>query len=104
MLAKNKVVVNEHVIISSSKGGGRDRQKMKNKLKKTLTNLWSGELATVLAVFLLLFALVEWINYFEWRLSYSYNPAVVIRYTLQRKLKRSKIAKEIEQSGKVCML
>lgn len=60
--------------------------------------------ATVLAVFLLLFALVEWINYFEWRLSYSYNPAVVIRYTLQRKLKRSKIAKEIEQSGKVCML
>ena len=60
--------------------------------------------AAVLAVFLLLFALVEWINYFEWRLSYSYNPAVVIRYTLQRKLKRSKIAKEIEQSGKVCML
>ena len=76
---------------------------MKNKLKKTLTNLWSGELAAVF-VFLLLFALVEWINYSEWRLSYSYNPAVVIRYTLQRKLKRSKIAKEIEQSGKVCML
>ena len=102
MLAKNKVVVNEHVIITSPKGG-RDRQKMKNKLKKTLTNLWSGELAAVF-VFLLLFALVEGINYFEWRLSYSYNPAVVIRYTLQRKLKRSKIAKEIEQSGKVCML
>ena len=109
---------------------------MKNKLKKTLTNLWSGELAAVFVfwldyflfkwldhtmfkdrifgtgifssifftLFLLLFALVEWINYFEWRLSYSYNPAVVIRYTLQRKLKRSKIAKEIEQSGKVCML
>ena len=44
------------------------------------------------------FAVIEWINYFKWQLSYSLNPAVLLKYILQRKLWKSKIAKEIEKA------
>lgn len=44
------------------------------------------------------FAVIEWINYFKWQLSYSLNPAVLLKYILQRKLQKSKIAKEIEKA------
>ena len=44
------------------------------------------------------FAVIEWMNYFKWQLSYSLNPAVLLKYILQRKLRKSKIAKEIEKA------
>ena len=44
------------------------------------------------------FAVIEWINYFKLQLSYSLNPAVLLKYILQRKLRKSKIAKEIEKA------
>ena len=53
---------------------------------------------TVLAAGLLLFALVEWINYYVWRLSYSYDPSVLIGLIRRGKLKKSKIAMEIEEN------
>jgi hypothetical protein len=55
---------------------------------------------TVVSMALLLFALVEWINYFMLRLSYGYNPAVIIRLIKNGKLKKSKIADEIKSSVK----
>ena len=44
-----------------------------------------------------IFALIEWVNYYQLQLSYSLNPAVLCRYIRYRKLKKSKIAKEIEK-------
>ena len=44
-----------------------------------------------------MFALIEWVNYYLLQLSYSLNPAVLWRYFRHRKLKKSKIAKEIEK-------
>ena len=44
-----------------------------------------------------MFALIEWVNYYLLQLSYSLNPAVLWRYLRHRKLKKSKIAKEIEK-------
>ena len=44
-----------------------------------------------------IFAVIEWVNYYLLQLSYSLNPAVLWRYLRQRKLKKSKIAKEIEK-------
>ena len=44
-----------------------------------------------------MFALIEWVNYYLLQLSYSLNPAVLWRYIRYRKLKKSKIAKEIEK-------
>lgn len=43
------------------------------------------------------FAVIEWVNYYLLQLSYSLNPAVLWRYLRHRKLKKSKIAKEIEK-------
>ena len=45
-----------------------------------------------------IFAVIEWVNYYKLQLSYSINPSVLFRYVLQKKLKRSKIAEEIEKS------
>lgn len=59
----------------------------------------SSVFATVLSSGLILFALVEWVNYYTWRLSYSYNPAVLIGLIRRGKLKRSKIALEIAELG-----
>ncbi len=44
-----------------------------------------------------IFAVIEWLNYYLLQLSYSLNPAVLWRYLRHRKLKKSKIAKEIEK-------
>ena len=53
---------------------------------------------TLIAVVLWIFALIEWINYFHWQLSYSLNPLVFLSKVAKRKLRKSKIAKEIEKS------
>ena len=47
-----------------------------------------------------IFAVIEWINYYKLQLSYSLNPVVLLKYIMQRKLRRSKIAKEIEKVKK----
>lgn len=52
----------------------------------------------IISVAIWFFAVIEWINYFKWQLSYSLNPAVLLKYILQRKLQKSKIAKEIEKA------
>ena len=53
---------------------------------------------TLIAIVLWLFALIEWINYFHWQLSYSLNPLVLLNKVAMRKLRKSKIAKEIDKS------
>ena len=52
----------------------------------------------IISVAIWFFAVIEWMNYFKWQLSYSLNPAVLLKYILQRKLRKSKIAKEIEKA------
>lgn len=54
---------------------------------------------SIISVAIWFFAVIEWINYFKWQLSYSLNPAVLLKYILQRKLRKSKIAKEIEKAA-----
>ena len=57
-----------------------------------------GEVSTFIISFSIwIFALIEWVNYYQLQLSYSLNPAVLWRYIRYRKLKKSKIAKEIEK-------
>ena len=57
-----------------------------------------GEVSTFIIAFSIwMFALIEWVNYYLLQLSYSLNPAVLWRYLRHRKLKKSKIAKEIEK-------
>ncbi len=53
---------------------------------------------TLVAITIWLFALIEWINYFHWQLSYSLNPLVLLSKVANKKLRKSKIAKEIDQS------
>lgn len=53
---------------------------------------------SIISLAIWFFAVIEWINYFKWQLSYSLNPAVLLKYILQRKLRKSKIAKEIEKA------
>ena len=53
---------------------------------------------TLVAIAIWLFALIEWINYFHWQLSYSLNPLVLLSKVAKRKLRKSKIAKEIGKS------
>ena len=50
----------------------------------------------VLATLIQLFALIEWVNYFLVRLSYSLNPLVLWKRITKRKLEKSRIAKELE--------
>ena len=57
-----------------------------------------GDVSTFIISFSIwMFALIEWVNYFLLQLSYSLNPAVLWRCLRHRKLKKSKIAKEIEK-------
>ena len=57
-----------------------------------------GEVSTFIISFAIwMFALIEWVNYYQLQLSYSLNPAVLWRYIRHGKLKKSKIAKEIEK-------
>ena len=47
-----------------------------------------------------IFAVIEWVNYYKLQLSYSLNPVVLLKYIMQRKLRRRKIANEIEKVKK----
>lgn len=49
----------------------------------------------ILATLIQLFALIEWINYYLLRLSYSLNPLVLWRRITKGKLEKSRIAKEL---------
>ena len=49
----------------------------------------------ILATLIQLFSLIEWINYFLVRLSYSLNPLVLWKRITKGKLEKSKIAKEL---------
>ena len=53
---------------------------------------------SLIAIAIWLFALIEWVNYFHWQLSYSLNPLVLLSKVAKRKLRKSKIAKEIDRS------
>ena len=45
-----------------------------------------------------IFDVIEWVNYYKLQLSYSLNPVVLLKYILQRKLRKSKIVNEIDKS------
>ena len=49
----------------------------------------------IIATLIQLFALIEWINYFLLRLSYSLNPLVLWKRITKGKLEKSRIAKEL---------
>lgn len=49
------------------------------------------------AIFILAFAVIEWINYYKIRLSYSYNPLVLLKRIKNGKLSKSRLAKEISK-------
>lgn len=49
----------------------------------------------IIATLIQLFALIEWINYFLLRLSYSLNPLVLWKRIAKGKLEKSRIAKEL---------
>lgn len=49
----------------------------------------------VLAIFIWIFAIIEWINYYKIRLSYSYNPMILLRHIRNGTLKKSRLAREI---------
>ena len=53
--------------------------------------------AMISAIFILAFAAIEWINYYKIRLSYSYNPLVLLRRIKNRKLSKSRLAREISE-------
>lgn len=49
----------------------------------------------ILATLIQLFALIEWVNYYLVRLSYSLNPLVLWKRIAKGKLEKSRIAKEL---------
>lgn len=49
----------------------------------------------IIATLIQLFALIEWVNYFLLRLSYSLNPLVLWKRITKGKLEKSRIAKEM---------
>ena len=49
----------------------------------------------IIAALTQLFALIEWVNYFLVRLSYSLNPLVLWKRITKGKLEKSRIAKEL---------
>jgi len=58
-----------------------------------------GEFSSFIISFSIwMFALIEWVNYYKLQLSYSLNPVVLLKYIMQRKLRKSKIANEIDNS------
>ena len=57
-----------------------------------------SEFLTMLIAFAIwIFAVIEWVNYYKLQLSYSLNPLILLKYIMQRKLRKSKIAKEIDK-------
>ena len=57
----------------------------------------SNIIVTALSIFIWLFSIIEWINYYVVRLSYSYNPMVLIGHLKNKTLKKSRIAREIDK-------
>ena len=49
----------------------------------------------IIATLIQLFALIEWVNYFLLRLSYSLNPLVLWKRITKGKLEKSRITKEL---------
>lgn len=49
----------------------------------------------IIATLIQLFALIEWINYYLLRLSYSLNPLVLWKRITKGKLEKGRIAKEL---------
>ena len=49
----------------------------------------------IIATLIQLFALIEWVNYFLVRLSYSLNPLILWKRIIKGKLEKSRIAKEL---------
>ena len=49
------------------------------------------------AIFILAFAVIEWINYYKIRLSYSYNPLVLLKRIKNGKMSKSRLAREISE-------
>ena len=58
---------------------------------------YSGFLTMLIAFAIWIFAVIEWVNYYKLQLSYSLNPLILLKYIMQRKLRKSKIAKEIDK-------
>ena len=59
--------------------------------------VWNAQsvLVTILATLIQLFALIEWLNYYIVRLSYSLNPLVLWKRIAKGKLEKSRISKEL---------
>ena len=49
----------------------------------------------IIATLIQLFVLIEWVNYFLVRLSYSLNPLILWKRIIKGKLEKSRIAKEL---------
>lgn len=61
---------------------------------------YSGFYTLIIYLAIWIFAVIEWINYYKLQLSYSLNPAVLLKYIREGKLRKSKIAREIEKTCK----
>ena len=57
---------------------------------------YSNIFVMTVSFFIWAFAVVEWVNYYKVRLSYSLDPFVLLEYIKNGKLKQSRIAKEIK--------
>ena len=59
--------------------------------------VWNAQsvLVAIIATLIQLFALIEWINYYLLRLSYSLNPLVLWKRIAKGKFEKSRIAKEL---------
>lgn len=53
--------------------------------------------STMIGILVLLFAFIEWVNYYKIRLSYSPNPLVLLRRIKTGTLKKSRLAREIDK-------
>ena len=56
---------------------------------------YSNIAVTILSVFILLFSIIEWINYYIVRLSYSYNPNVLIGHLKNKTLKKVELQEKL---------
>ena len=61
---------------------------------------YSGFYTLIIYLAIWIFAVIEWINYYKLQLSYSLSPAVLLKYIREGKLRKSKIAREIEEAYK----
>lgn len=61
---------------------------------------YSGFYTLIISLAIWIFAVIEWVNYYKLQLSYSLNPAVLLKYIREGNLRKSKIAREIEKTYK----